>query len=193
MSKITRKEWYRRVNASWPQGIPPLTAEEGVRAAKRLYRFGMRRTWRGDVIVTSGNRNTWIRYRRVARPDGTHGWRLTLYVNPEKGWHELVHALSHYCHDHTAPAEDQGHTAAHARAEMRMIKEVVRRGWLDGKLKDEPKPEPEPVDPRAVKMERTAASIERWEKKLRRAENALKKLRRSQRAMERYAEKRAVA
>jgi len=188
MGKVTRKEWYRRVNAAWPGTVPTLTAEEAVRAAKKLYRFAMGFSWTGPVVVTSGNRNTWVRARRV-----NGAWERVLVVNPEHGWHDLVHLLSHYCHERTAHDGEHGHNAAHARAEMRMIKEVVRRGWLDGKLKDEPKPEPPPIDPRAVKLERTDASIARWEAKLRRAENALKKLRRRKRAMERYAAKQAAA
>lgn len=188
MGKVTRTEWYRRVNASWPDTVPRLTAEEAVRAAKRLYRFGMKRTWTGPVRVTSGRRHTWVRWDRT----GTTAQRV-LFVNPEKGWHDLVHALSHYCHDRTASVEDQGHTAAHARCEMRMIKEVIRRGWLEGKLKDTPAvalvPNPPAVDARAVKMARTAAAIERWERKQRRAETALKKLRRRLRAYARYAER----
>ena len=47
------------------------------------------------------------------------------------------------------------------------------------------KPAKPPVDPRAVKLARTLASIKRWEAKERRAKNALKKLRRRQSYYER--------
>jgi len=180
MARVTRKEWYRRVNATWPETVPALTAGEAVRAAKRLYRYVSGATWRGPVIATSGNRYSGWRWVKSEE----HGVRRALVVNPGRGWRDLVHELSHTWESH---AGTHGHNAAHARLEMRMIKEVVRRGWLDGKLKSAPKPAPVAVDARAVKMERTAAAIERWEKKLRRAENALKKLRRRQRAYERQA------
>lgn len=173
MARVTRAEWYRRVNAAWPATVPPLTADEATRAAKRLYRFVTKRTWRGDVVVTSGNRYTKIRAGR-------------LVVNPAHGWHGLVHLLSHYLESY---AGTHGHTAAHARLEMRMVKEVVRRGWLDGKLKTTPRPVVAPivVDPRVEKLARTLAAIERWEKKQRRAETALRKLHRRRRYYERAA------
>jgi hypothetical protein len=174
MSKVTRKEWYRRVNEAWPSKVPPLTEAEALRAAKRLFRFAMGYTFRGPVKVTSGRRYTWVR-------------RGVLYVNPEQGWHSLVHLISHYCHDRSVGAEDQGHNAKHARAELRMIKEVIKRGWLEGKLKDKPKAE-RPVaaiDERAVRLAHTDAAIERWERKAKRAANALKKLRRRRAAQAR--------
>lgn len=173
MARVTRKEWYRRVNESWPDIVPPLTGEEAVRAAKRLYRFVTKRTWQGDVRVSSGN-------RRVKVSE----WRGVIVVNPEQGWRDMVHEMSHWLERY---AGTHGHNAEHARLEMRMIKEVVRRGWLDGKLKTPARAVPAPVDERAVKIARTAAAIQRWETKLRRADNALKKLRRRQRAYERLA------
>jgi hypothetical protein len=172
MAKVTRREWYRRVNAAWPAKVPPLTADEAVRAARKLYRFAMGYTWRGPVRVTSGRRYTWIR----------HG---VLVVNPEHGWKGLVHLLSHYCHDRSVGADEQGHNAAHARAELRMIKEVIKRGWLAGTLVPKPKPAPVPIDKHAEKVARTEAAIKRWTTKQKRAETALRKLRRRLRALER--------
>lgn len=179
MARVTRKEWYRRVNASWPDKVPPLTAIEAERAARRLYRFVTGSTFRGRVVITSGNRHTSVRLGVIT-------------VNPSRGWHDLVHSMSHWLERY---AGTHGHNAAHARLEMRMIKQVVWRGWLDGKLKDTPRAvvaivEPSnPVDKRAaeraVKIARTVAAIARWEAKQRRAENALKKLHRRRRALER--------
>lgn len=170
MSRVTRREWYHRVNSAWPATMPPLTADEAIRAGRKLYRFGKGYTFRGDVRVTSGNRYTWIRGGVMS-------------VNPEQGWHTLVHFLSHYC----APGR---HGADHARMELRMIKQVIRRGWLDGKLKSEPKPEipPPTLDAvRAERKQRIEQRIARWESKKKRAETALKKLRKSLRYYERVA------
>jgi hypothetical protein len=172
MARVTRKEWYRRVNACWPEHVPPLTAHEATRAARRLYRYVTGKTWPGDVVVTSGNRRTALRRGRIV-------------VNPDGGWRELVHLLSHYLEWY---AGTHGHTAAHARLEMRMIKEVVRRGWLDGKLKPAaPAAAPAATlsDARKVGLARTLAAIARWEAKQRRAENALRKLTRRKRYYER--------
>lgn len=160
MGRVTRKEWYRRVNEAWPKPLPQLTEEEAARAARRLYRFVRKTKFAGKVLPTSGNRFTDIRYG-------------DMYVNAERGWDSLVHELSHELIN--AP-----HGGEHARLELRMIKEVLKRGWLSGTLKREPKQEAV-VDVRRVRAERVAASIARWEKKLARAETALKKLRRKAR------------
>lgn len=168
MSRVTRKEWYRRVNAAWPAVVPPLTDDEAIRAGRKLFRFAKGYTFRGDVVVTSGRRYTWVR-------------NGTMYVNPSHGWRDLVHFLSHYC----VPGK---HGAEHARAELRMIKQVIRRGWLDGRLKTAPKPEPPPPslnEARVEKMQRIEQRIARWESKRKRAETALKKLRKSRRYYER--------
>ena len=173
MSKVTRAEWYERVNAAWPTGpLPRLTAEEAIRAGRRLYRFRMKRTFRGPVKVTSGNRYTWIR-------------RGEMLVNPGHGWHGLVHLLSHYCHSRRHP-EENPHGGEHARCEIRMIKEVIRRGWLDGRLKSEPKPEP-PKPTADTKLAGLRAREKRWITRSKRAATALKKIRRSIKRLERLA------
>lgn len=167
MSRVTRKEWYTRVNGAWPEQLPELTPIEAIRAARRLYRFVKGRTFPAhNVRLTSGRRYTWIR-------------RSVMFVNPNghengsrRGWESLVHDLSHCLAQHL------NHGGEHARLELRMIKEVIRRGWLDGRLRDKPKVDKPKADPRAVKYARVLASIERWEKKLTRANNALKKLNR---------------
>src|SRR6266446_3256191 len=113
MSRITRKEWYARVNAAWPATVPPLTAEEAGRAARKLFRFATGETWRGAVKVTSGNRYSWER------------WGV-LTVNPGAGWKQLIHLLSHAFYQHYVAAKgDRPHGAGHARLERRMIREVV--------------------------------------------------------------------
>src|SRR5205085_9451744 len=159
MSRITRREWYARVNAAWPTPLPPLTGPEALRAFRRLYRYAFHRLPRLPVRLTSGNRRTG-RTRT--------GWA----VNPAGGWHDLVHVLSHY-------ACPGAHGGAHARMELRLIKQVLRRGWLDGRLKPVSKPPVPPVDQRAVRYQRVLAGIARWEAKLRRAERALARLHRS--------------
>lgn len=156
MSRVVRKEWYARVNACWPADVPALTAPEAIRAGRKLYRFAMGDTWQPEPVVSSGNRHTWIR----------HG---VMYVNPERGWLSLVHNLSHALCDADGP-----HGADHARLEMRMIKHVVKSGWLAGALKDKPKPARPESDTRVVKYARTLACLGLWERKHKRAENAIK-------------------
>jgi|GEM_PF-1534014 len=159
---LTRKEWYRRVGETWPETVPALTRDEAARAARRLYRYVMGRKFVGEVIQATGNRYTRVRHRQIV-------------LNPEHategGWKGLIHMLSHYL------APELRHGGDHARLERRMIGQVLRRGWLEGKLKRAPKPKPE-IDPRAEKLARCEAAIVRWERKLGRAQRALAKLKR---------------
>lgn len=150
---------YVRVNAEWPKDLPPLTPQEAISAAKRLYRLGMKRAWDKPIKLTSGNRYTWAR----------HG---VLYVNPEKGWHALVHDMSHLVHRRLHPTLS-GHDWRHAHLEREMVTYVISNGWLDGKLRRPEKPKPKVQDVRYVRI---VDRIQRWESKLKRAENALKKL-----------------
>lgn len=120
------RDWYERVNSTWANEVPPLTAAEAVKAAPRLLKkFSTIRPVK-EVKVTSGNRYTWVR-------------RGILYVNPDRketiggGWAALVHDLSHYVHWHDGVGKP--HSKEHAKLEIKMVKYVVRSGWLDGKLK----------------------------------------------------------
>lgn len=174
---MTIADWYERVNAQWPSPIPKLTEPEAIAAAKRLYRFGMKRTWRGPIRVTSGNRYTWIR-------------RGEMVVNPSHGWHGLIHLLSHYCHSRRHP-EERPHSRTHARMELRMVKEVVKRGWLNGSLSRRAQESARVVAERAAyrgtddfKLAQLLAREKRWVTRTKRAATALKKIRRAIRRLE---------
>ncbi len=190
MAKVTRNEWYERVNAAWGEvnveralalDVAP-TPEEAVRAARKLFRFATGQTWEGPVRVTSGNRYTWV-----------NGGALT--VNPDRrgryrGWVSLVHDLSHYLHRYHINPGVRPHTGKHARLEISLIKEVIKRGWLNGSLKA---PEPVAVAPdqqaqrdREVALERLYARRKAWKTKLARAENAIRRINRSITARERH-------
>lgn len=130
MAKTTIAEWYQRVNATWDSfgaDIPKPTPEEAVAGAKKLYRFGMKATWTGPVVVTSGRRYTYVRWSH-----DHNAW--VLFVNPDNGWDGdggIVHLLSHYVHSRVNHGV-RPHGAKHARIEIAMIKEVIARGWLAG-------------------------------------------------------------
>lgn len=120
---------YHAVNGQWPETIPVLTGPEAVSAAKRLYRFGLKRVWKGKWKLTSGRRYTW--------PRGG-----TFYVNPHRenrseakaGWQDLVHMMSHYCHSRLHP-NHRSHDGRHHFLEKEMVSYVIRSGWLEGKLR----------------------------------------------------------
>ena len=158
---------------AWPEVIPDLTGDEAVKAAKRLWRFSLGETFEGPVTITSGNRVTWTYRPRYAS-------QIALRVNPDKGWRELVHDLSHLFWSRANPGE-RPHSKAHARFEAKLVREVLRRGWLEGKLKAQEPAEaarsaPTLDDKRREKLARLQARLEAWEKKQQRAERAIAKI-----------------
>ena len=161
---------------AWPDKVPALTPPEAERAARRLWRFAMGETLRLPIVQTTGNRFTW-----------TH--RGTLRVNATAGWRRFVHDLSHLFVSRCNPGE-RPHSKFHARFEAKLIREVIRRGWLDGKLRDKPKaavvqPVAGPNDKRLAMLARIDANAERWQRKADRARRALAKLQRRRRYYER--------
>jgi hypothetical protein len=159
---------YQEVNATWPESLPTMTGVEAIRAAKRLYRRTMGKAWPGTWKAGRGNHRTY--------PRGS-----VFLVNPGQGWHDMVHDLSHYCHRKLYPTH-RPHAHSHAEVERDMIRHVLEGGWLDGRLRPQPKAKPPVAD---VRYARVLARITSWERKAKRAENALKKLRRQRAYYER--------
>jgi len=164
---VTRRELYSR--------IPPLpgrpTFPEAVRATKKLHRFVRRQKCHWDFEETSGNRYTWVRGN-------------TCFINVDKGWGDFIHLLSHYLH---RASTGENHSKDHARLELRMRKEVLRRGWLDGRLKDKGrvKVPPSPID----KIQKRRDQIIRLERKIKGLTTRLKTAKRSLSALERNQKK----
>jgi hypothetical protein len=167
---------YASVNGAWPADLPPISDQEAMIAARRLYRMAFKRTFRGQVKITSGRRYNYIR-------------NGVMYVNPGGhhfgGWRDLVHDLSHYAHRRLHP-NHLPHSHSHAWIEREMIEHVVKSGWLEGKLKRVAKKPPPTADERtAARLVNLDDRIRRWETKRRRAETALAKLGRQRRRLER--------
>lgn len=182
-SRYAEIDLHKRDAPIWPAVVPPLTAPEASRAVRRLYRWALGRTFAGRVEITSGNRYSYER-------------RGVFYVNPDKGWRELAHDLSHYFFAVANP-EERPHSKFHARFEAKLVREIVRRGYLDGKLADKPRAAvvaPTPVPPIVDKYRTTLARIdaaeERWQRKAKRAARALAKLKRRRTYYERALAKR---
>jgi hypothetical protein len=139
----------------WPVVVPALSADEAKRAAKRLYRFAMGETWNRAVVTTSGNRHTWI----------NHG---TFHVNPES-WQRMVMDLAWLFFTRANPGARRNPKDIN-KLEEKLIKEVVKRGWLTNHLKT--KEEPPLV--REVRMyqaniKRLDSAVVRWENKLKKS------------------------
>jgi hypothetical protein len=136
----------------WPVAVPALSAEEAKRAVKRLHRFALGETWTGKIVVTSGNRHTWI--------DGA-----TFRVNPDS-WQGLIRDLSWLFFTRANPGERRNPKDVN-RLEEKLIKQVVRRGWLANNLKTKEIP-PLLREVRAYQanIKRLDTAIVRWEGKL---------------------------
>lgn len=178
---VSRKEWYVRANSAWPADVPDLTADEAIRATRKLYRFVRKRRLEHHIRITSGNRYTRPIGFNVLQVNPAPGNPSTDYKRHGGGWQALVHDLSHWLDP------GRGHSKGHARLERRMIHEVVRRGWLAGKLKSETKPPRPEEDPKVARQKSIAARIARWAAKKKRADRALQKLVRQQKYYERVA------
>jgi uncharacterized protein (DUF58 family) len=143
-----------------------LEPDEAISAAKRLYRLAMGTAWKGRFQITSGNRYSYVRW-------GTKpGEGRIFYVNPARGWHDLVHDISHMAFQRLHPTL-KPHDWRHAALERELVAAVVTKGWLSGCLRRAKKPVP---DVQTVRYQRVLARIKTWESKRTRAENALKKL-----------------
>jgi hypothetical protein len=144
---------YDAVNKAWPDTLPAITREEARRAAKRLFRHFAKRD-------TRWLRRCWV----SAKPTTSH----------LRGWHRLVHDISHRIHSLHLP-HFLDHGGAHADLERKMVEYVLSKGWLAGTLKPKVTPprKPGPADKLAAHRE----ALKRWETKRKRAETAIKKLR----------------
>lgn len=159
---------YREVNALWPETIPKLTGDEAIRAAKLLMKEGLRFHKKKRKVdwkwkLTSGNRRN-------------HLYQIPRIINPDAGWHSLVHSCSHWVHSKVHPTWEQHQL--HAITEKHLIEYVLKNGWLDGKLKRPEKPKPV-IDHRALRKQRAEQALERWQRKAKRAETAIRKLRKT--------------
>lgn len=180
-SKQEQERLWGYVNDQWkahPNHKTPPTPEEAIRGFKILYRAASGRAFKGKVVITSGNRHTWVR-------GGI--W----YVNPDEprwdglgGWAEIVHSMSHYFHSRNNPTLAPHH-AKQAYLERKLTETALRRGFLDGKLKPKPKAPKPPVDKLAVAMERLEAREKAWATKLKRANTAIAKMKKERRSLER--------
>ena len=111
--------------------------------------------------------------------------RGILVVNPNRpgheggGWKALVHDLSHLMWQRANRDENvKPHEKGHAKLELRMIKEVIKRGWLNPEPEKAPPLPPTKQEKQTERYERIKARIASWERKERRVLSALKHLRR---------------
>jgi hypothetical protein len=141
-----RVDPYRAVNDRWPDVLPAITMEEAGRASRRLVKhFGEGQMHRARYTTRPGRR--WA----TARPTSS----------TTKGWHRLVHDVSHAVWSALSPASSN-HNRGHGELELEMVEYVLAKGWLDGRLRTAEK---KPVSLDARRAKRTlhlAAQVARW-------------------------------
>jgi hypothetical protein len=173
---------YAKINACWPKPPYPVpTDQEAIAGVKALIRVA-RRLAKDDgkdcklydnyaFKIVRGNRHS----KRVRENRG-----MVWYINPNLrgywGWHHLVHTVSHWANRYFWSAPEHG--LHHAWLEGELTDYAVNN-LIAGQLRKPEKPK-QPVDLIEIRRKRVAASLQRWETKLRRAENAIRKLKRKE-------------
>ncbi len=177
--------WDRLVNDRF-EDQPILSPEASVLAARKLYRHAMGKAFTGKVELTSGRRYTWIR-------------RGVMYVNPDcrqsriRGLRAIIHDLSHWCHYRLHP-RDKPHSVRQARLESKLVTFAITRGWHEGALVVEPKPEKPKPDLVVQRHARMISRRDKWRREAERAKRLLAKVEREVRAYERsHAERLAIS
>lgn len=192
---MSRVDWQAEAQARalWPADLPVPTRPECERAARRLFRFATGRAWKNPVRFTSGNRRTRVRSHamllnanHVSHQYNAKGQSATI-----GGWVTFVQGLasSLIFNGWVARAKVMRGTQL-ARLEVKLIQEVLDRGWLSGILKDPVKPVPvRSTPPKSVlllkEQARVGKRLRAWGTKRRRAELAIRKLSRRARFLER--------
>ena len=165
---------YDPVSATLPASLPAISREEAERAARLIVRTFGKRSDGGpnmafNMKAPRAARRCWISTKET--------------VGPSKGWGRLVHDLSHMIFRRRHPSF-RPHDGGHATLEREIAEFVMSKGFLSGTLRPAVK-KPSTTEKRQARLARTEAGIERWQAKLKRAENAIRKLKRRQAALRR--------
>ncbi len=153
-NRVVEKIWDEQSTLHQRNNVHPNLAMNYVRA---FWKQEMGTKFPYKLRVGSGNRRTWRDSKGFT-------------VNPDQGWHDINHDMSHYIERCKTGA---AHSDQHLRLERNGAALICRRF-----LRDEPY-EPPKAQVRDLVAERAARvekNIANWEKKQSRANNALKKL-----------------
>lgn len=154
--RVMGKAW-DGVSGKQMRNVWPTHAKSYIRA---FWKSQTGRKFPYKIRIGSGNRDTWL----------SSG---VFTVNPDQGWHDINHDMSHFVHRRmTGKAHAGGHMSRERDGAALIRKRFLEEG-------------PPPVKPKENLIEKRAASVDRrivgWEKKLKRAKTALKKLKKQKR------------
>ena len=167
-NRVVEKIWDENSTLAQRNNVHPNLAMNYVRA---FWKQEMGRKFPYKLRVGSGNRRTWRDSKGFT-------------VNPDQGWHDINHDMSHYIERCKTGA---AHSDQHLRLERNGAALICKRF-----LRDEPYEEPKKStrDLQAERAARIDARIKKWEPKLKRATTALKKLRKQKKYYDKVLEER---
>ncbi len=152
-NRVVESIWAEQSTSAQRRNVHPNLAMNYIRAR---YREVFKKKFPYRFHIGSGNRRTWADYG-------------TFTVNPDQGWHDINHDMSHWLERRLS---GDAHTNRQLRFERDGAALICRRF-----LRDKPYVEPKKLEDKvALRAGRVDANIKRWEVKLKRAANALKKL-----------------
>lgn len=163
----TANDYNRIMHKAW-QGVPVeqvfnVWENHAASYCRAMWKKATGRKLTAKIRFGTGNRYTWIR-------------NGVLTINPSAGWKEINHDFTHCIERRTT---GDAHSDTHLELERQGAELIKRKFLTEGPQPEKPKPTTRELqEKRAAQVE---AGIERWEKKLRRANNALKKLRKKKR------------
>lgn len=153
---------YIPVNTLHALGYPPCSRHEAEQARKILFHEF------GKLTDACALRATPMWKNMNIRQDTKRCWvSLKPTTGDNKGWGRLVHDIGHRVYAFRNP-KAQSHGPGEEHIEM-AVAEYVRANFLKGELKLRIKAKPD-------KLLTLNARLESWQKKAKRAENAIKKL-----------------
>ena len=158
-----------KAEALWAVCAPStLTRGEAIRASRKLYRFATRETFKGTIKAGITTRVFFPGRFRMGQPEAA----TAITVAARKGWYLFVVALAVDLAAAYSGDSDEVH--------LSLVREVIKRGWLDGRLSDKLIP-PTTPEQRAMKKHadlvvNVRKRIKAWNTKAKRATTALKKL-----------------
>lgn len=166
---------YGPVDALWKGvTVPSITREEGVRAARKLYRRF------GGIADCSPN----VRRRLVYQNAGRSCWISAAGgYNIQKGWARLAHDCAHMIFNRRHNHKFRPHDGGHAKLEREIVEYIIAKGWLASAplVQIYVKPSREVIA--AVKLIAIDERIARWTTKAKRAATALRKLNRQRKRL----------
>ena len=197
----------------WPDGtvFPKLTQETAERAFRRLYRFAMGEAYIGSM-VHSRTKFMWQDGHSNYEASRKDWPTMVAYLargfiwacnNPSKDA-QLARETSNVVSNNDTQMGERAYHAAwvaakearedlkfRERFEKKLAREVIRRGWLEGKGSvgmptRKRKPQPSEYERKLAALDKRIAN---WETKWKRADKALKKLNKVRRAMVAYQER----